>query len=765
MEYDRIVRSTAWSPGPGCHGGCGFKMYVKDGRLVKVEGDEEHPFNHGRLCSRMLALTQYVYHTDRFTHPLKRVGERGEGKFERISWDEALDTVEERFNAIKAEHGAEAVLFVQGTGRDVGGPISFLCYSFGSPNWVQLGLAGHSCYTPRLGAMMATQGDYCVLDAAQLLPDGMEDPEYEVPEVILVWAQDPSTGCPDGFYGMWVVDCVKRGSKLIVVDPRWTWFSSRAENFLQLRPGTDAALALGMLHVIIKEGLYDKEFVDRWTIGFDELKARVAEYPPERVAEITWVAADDIAAAARLYAKAKPGALQWGLPIDMCPEGTTAAQAVHLLTVLTGNLDVPGGNVIARPAFGVTTYPFTTQELISLYGEEFYQKLNEKRIGAQEFGMLRNFRGWAQPDRTVEQMLSGDPYPIKACWIQTTNILGGQAADTKLHYDALKKMEFNVVADLFPNPTTMAVADLILPVASIAEKETYRSWWSPLQVMTPGIQVGECRSDWEINFELASRFNPELRRRYGSVKELFNDRLKPSGYTYDDLKEGNWKFPPKGTPSRPYRRHEQGLLRPDGEPGFRTPSGKVELYCSSYEDWGLDPLPFFVEPPESEVRTPELFAKYPLVMVTGRRSPVYFHAEHRMIPWLREADPHPVVEIHPSVAADLGIDEGEWVYIENDRGRIRRKAKVTPIVHPKIVSVPHGWWLPETEGREPNLFATWELNCNQLVHIGPGSSSGYGGGAYKTALVRVRKIPPYDTVSLSKAGPREETDRGKERNG
>jgi anaerobic selenocysteine-containing dehydrogenase len=310
MEYDRIVRTTAWSPGPGCHGGCGLKLFVRDGRLVRVEGDEDHPYSHGRLCPPALALTQYIYHPQRFTYPMKRVGERGEGKFERITWDEALDTVEGRFNEIKEKYGAEAVIFVQGTGRDVGGPISFLCYSFGSPNWVQLGLAGHACYTPRLAAMMFTHGDYAVLDAGQFLPDGMDDPEYRVPEVIVVWAQNPAAGCQDAFFGHWVVDCMKRGSKLVVIDPRVTWFSSRAEKFLQIRPGTDAAMALGMLNVIISEGLYDREFVDRWCHGFEELKVRAAEYPLDRVSAITWVPAEDIAAAARMYAKAKPAAVQ-----------------------------------------------------------------------------------------------------------------------------------------------------------------------------------------------------------------------------------------------------------------------------------------------------------------------------------------------------------------------------------------------------------------------------------------------------------------------
>jgi anaerobic selenocysteine-containing dehydrogenase len=376
-----------------------------------------------------------------------------------------------------------------------------------------------------------------------------------------------------------------------------------------------------------------------------------------------------------------------------------------------------------------------------LYGEEFVKRLNAKRIGANEYSMVKNFRGWAQPDIAVEQMLSGKPYPIKACWIQTSNVLGGQAANMSLHYQALKKMDFVVVADLFHNPTTMAVADIILPVATFAEKESFRSWWSPLQVIVPAVQVGECRSDWEINLELAKRFNPELKKRYKTVKDLINDRMKPSGRSYDELKEsGGWIMPEQNSSSRPYRRYEKGLLRPDGQSGFRTPTGKIEFASKSYEAWGLDPLPYFSEPPESEVRTPELFEKYPLIMVTGRRSPMYFHSEHRMIPWLRECDPDPIVEIHPQVAEAHGISDGEWVFIENDRGKIKRKAKVTPIVHPKIISVPHGWWLPEKEGREPNLFDAWNINCNVLTPVGTQSKSGFGGGAYKTTLARVVKI-------------------------
>ena len=178
MQKYEVFPTVAWSAGPGCHGGCGQKLYIKDGRLMKVEGDEDHPFNQGRSCPRVLALTQYMYHPDRITRPLKRVGERGEGKFEPITWDEAYDTCERRLKKIREEYGPEAVVFAQGTGRDIGGPISFLAYSFGSPNWCQLGLTGQSCYTPRLGAMHSVMGDFAVTDCSQFLQKRYDDPAW-----------------------------------------------------------------------------------------------------------------------------------------------------------------------------------------------------------------------------------------------------------------------------------------------------------------------------------------------------------------------------------------------------------------------------------------------------------------------------------------------------------------------------------------------------------------------------------------------------------
>ncbi|MCC6474479.1 MAG: molybdopterin-dependent oxidoreductase [Burkholderiales bacterium] len=740
MDAATTYRTVVWSAGAGCHGGCGQKLVVKDGRLAQVEGDEDNPWNQGRACPRVLALTQYMYHPDRITRPLKRVGARGEGRFEPISWDEAFDTIEKRLKDIREKHGAESVVFAQGTGRDIGGPLTFLAYAYGSPNWAQLGLSGQSCYTPRLGSMKAVMGDFGVVDCSQFLEKRYDDPQWQPPEVIITWGQHPANGCPDAFFGHWIIDCMRRGSKIIAVDPRSTWTTARAAHHLQIRPGTDGALAMGMLNVIINEDLYDHEFVDKWVHGFAQLRERVQQYPLEKVAAITEAPAEQIAAAARMFAGAKRGAIHWGVPIDMCADSTAVAHAIICLWTITGNIDIPGGQVIARPSHGVSTYPYSTEELVQLYGEELRQRLMKKRIGADAYPMVRDFRGWAQPDMVIDQMFTGKPYPIKGAWIQTANILGGQAARAKFHFEALNKMEFVVVVDLFHNPTTMALADIVLPAATFAEKDSLRAWWAPLSIIQKRVQVGECKSDWEINFELARRFDPESTKRWATLKDLFDDRLRPAGLTFNEMAEqGGWKMPPEG-PFKPYRRHERGLLRRDGKPGFSTSTGKVEVYCETFKSWDLDPLPYYREPPQSATSTPELFEKYPLVMITGARSQLYFHSEHRMIPWLREKMPDPLVEVHPETAVRYGVQDGEWVWLENDMGRVKRKAKITRQVKPGHVHTMHGWWLPEREGKAPDLFGVWEYQINTIVPGPQCSKSGFGGGQYKTTLCRLAKM-------------------------
>ena len=259
----------------------------------------------------------------------------------------------------------------------------------------------------------------------------------------------------------------------------------------------------------------------------------------------------------------------------------------------------------------------------------------------------------------------------------------------------------------------------------------------PLQIISKIITVGECKSDIEINFELAKRFDPDF--RWDTIYDLFDEVLRPSGMTFHELQErGGWALPHEGHPSAPYHRFEKGLLRKDKKPGFQTPSGKIELYSSLREEWGLEPLPHYEEPPFTPISQPELAKKYPLILSTGRRSPVYFHSEHRNIPWLRQIHPHPIIEIHPDTAKSLDISDGEWIWVENWLGRCMLKARVTPVVPEWMVMAEHGWWFPEKKGAEPSLFDVWKSNVNQLIPMGYQGKDGLG-APIKHLLCRVYK--------------------------
>lgn len=729
----KVVRSTTWSAGPGCHGGCGVELHVRDNKLIKIEGIADHPYNQGTLCPRALALREFVHAPDRLQQPMIRSGARGSDTWRKASWDEALELIERRMKGIREQHGAESMLFVQGTGRDVGGWLVMLAYNYGSPNWMQ-SLPGNSCYHPRLLSMKIAMGDYVVPDSAQFSPLRYDDPQWRVPECYLVWGQNAVATCNDGLHGHWIVHALKRGSKLVVVDPNYNWLASRAALWLPIRPGTDGALALGMLNVIISEGLYDKAFVKDWTVGFDELRARVREYPLERVSRITWVPADKIAAAARLYAAGKPSALQWGVPVDFAPEGLTVALAINALWSITGNVERPGGMVVARPAYDVTSYPMSQAAIEAMYGDAMPREQFAKRIGADRYPIVRDLHWRAQPDAVIDQVFSGKPYPIKGAFIAGTNFVVG-AQDPRRWRKAFDSLEFNVVVDLFMTPTIMALADVVLPASSFAERDGIRSWWSPLTAQNRALRVGESRSDAEICFELARRLNPKF--AYRTLDDLYRFFLKPSGISLEEVRRRGWIQPPEGSRVLPYARHERGLLRADGKPGFQTPSGKIELSSSRMKEWGYDPLPSYVEPQFSPESTPDLAREYPLILNTGNRSIAFFHSEMRNIPSLRAMNSEPRVQINPLTAQHYGIADGDWVWIENQFGRIKMRARYA-LVHPRLVLTQHSWFYPERVRTEKD-FSAYEANGNELIPGGLHSKTGFGGAQVKSLLCRVRR--------------------------
>ncbi|MFA6808511.1 MAG: molybdopterin-dependent oxidoreductase [Eubacteriales bacterium] len=718
-----VTRGSAWS-GPGCHIGCGILLYTdKNNKLVKVEGDPENPYSQGRLCVRCLGLPEVTNHKNRLKYPMKRDPKnRGKDKWERISWDEAYDLIEEKFNKIKKEHGAESVIFAQGTGRDIAAYITRLCWSFGSPNYASF-LSGGACYLPRVAGMIATTGSFWVADCSQQFADRYDNPEYKVPETMFIWGNYPLTSNSDGFYGHWVIDLMKRGMKIVMIDPKVTWLSARSEEHLRVRPGTDAALALGMLNVIINEELYDKKFVDEWCFGFEDLKERVQDFPVDKVSKITWIPEEKIIKAAHILAQSKPAALQWGVAVDMTKEALPASQAIMGLFQITGNIDIPGG-VIVPPE--ILNYAGGWgRELIS-------EEQKAKRIGLDKYPLLQYGFQIAHPDMTMDTLETGEPYKIYGAWIQTNNPLTCMGADPQRIYRCLMDLEFIACVDLFMTPTIMAVADVVLPAATFPERNGIRigDGCQRGETINKVTQIGECKSDMQINLELGKRFNPEA-WPWDNVEDMFSYMLKQTGMTFSELQEKAPAYMPFT-----YRRYEKGLLREDGEPGFNTSTGKIELYSGFYEMAGLDPLPYFEEPSPGPGATPELLEEYPLVLTTGARIWSMFHSEHRQVERMRAMKPDPTIEVNPETLKKLGIQDGDWVWVENTRGRAKRRVQATPVIDPRMCNCDHAWWFPE--GDPEKLYDVFDLNINNLVPFINGKS-GFGSN-YKTMLVKLYKV-------------------------
>jgi anaerobic selenocysteine-containing dehydrogenase len=676
---EQIIRSNC----RGCHGGCGVLVHVKDGEVEKIEGDPESPISHGSLCSKGLAFKQLVYHPDRVIYPQKRVGKRGEGKWQRITWDEALDTIANKYKQIIKESGPESIVLGQGTGRDYEAFLYRFANLLGTPNVLT---AGHMCYVSRIGACLVTCGNLPLCD-------------YENnPKCVMVWGSNILWTNPDEYCGENLNKALANGAKLIVVDPRLTYLAGRADVWLQLRPGTDTALALGIANVIIREGLYDKEFVEKYTYGWDKFVERVNEYPLEKVERITWVPADKIAEGACLYAQTKPACIQWGVAIEQQINCTDNNRILADLMAITGNIDVLGGNVFYVPP------PIKTVSQFALH-RELSKEQRHKQLGGNIYKLAQKV-ALITPKMCWDAILTGKPYRVRAVQLHGSNPVITRANAREV-YEALSQVEFLVVADFFMTPTA-ELADIFLPAATWLEMDYLGSYFLRHGYIFPRrkiVQVGECWQDHKIFNELGKRLGQE-KYWFNSVEEAFDDILAPAGLTWEKIKD------------KPYIRGEMKYKKYESN-GFSTPTRKFELYCTTFEEWGYDPLPKYREIPESPVSRPEMVDKYPYILITGARIPVFFHSEHRMIPWLREIHPDPIVEIHPQVAQKHNIKDGDWVYIEGPRGKVKQKAKVTAIVDPRVIAAEHGWWFPEIKTPDHG----WDKsNINVLTDNDP---SGY----------------------------------------
>lgn len=670
------------------HCECGVLVQVKDGKVAKIMGDPQHPFTRGYVCVKAQAQHQLIYHADRLKVPLKRIGERGSGKWERISWEEALNGIAGKLEEIKNGYAPESIASIHGTGpRSATPATTLLAHALGSPNVISTDL--HICYAPSTIVGVCTFGHSVMMEVG---------PDYGAAECILVWGANPVAS--HGPRGRDILEAKKRGAKLIVVDPRRIELAKQADLWLQIRPGTDAALALGMIHILIEEGLYDKDFVHAWCHGFEKLRDRVESFTPERAAEITWVPVEQIKAAARMYATTKPAAAHCRVALEQNINSAQTLRACNILVALTGNIDVKGGNLISQPVEGY------------LRGHALYAgadprfrlapEVEEKRIGSRQYpltsggGPIRAFT-FVHAALAVEAMLTGNPYPIKALYCAGGNPIINQQHGRRVR-EALKNLELLVVADFFMTPTA-EMADYVLPVTHWLERDECCDvmYFNCISARQKAVDSPpECWDDIKIAIELVKRL-PWADRRFipwNHVDEFNDFRIRGVGLSFEDFKEKGYI-----TISPKYKKYE--------ESGFKTPTGKVEIYSTIFEKLGYDPLPTFVEPPESPISTPELLEDYPLILITGGRHIGYFTSEGRQIPDLRKLVPDPQLQIHPSTAKKNGIAEGDWVYIETPKVRGERakfRAKLTTDIDPRVLHADYGWWFPEKPGPEHGCF-------------------------------------------------------------
>jgi anaerobic selenocysteine-containing dehydrogenase len=684
---------------------------VENGRVVKVRPDPEGPLNKGRACVKGMTILEQMYHPDRLTVPLRRIGPKRSSQWQEITWEEAYDLMTEKLRHYRDTYGPQSIALTTGTGRHHLAQYWRFANVLGTPNATSSGAL--ICLGPRKNAGEFTAGVFAGVDYYGDTP----------PAGILVWGANPAVSGADGELQWHIKDAVKRGTPLIVVDPHPNELTKAAALWLRLRPGTDGVLALSILHVLIEEGLYDEEFVSNWTVGMEELRQRCQNYPPEQVAEITWVPAEDIRRAARLIASIKPLSLEWGCAVEQTSNSFQTCRAIFMIPALTGNWDVPGG--------------FVPSKDIAPSADLLFDRLPEEQKGNILSGPFPLNDGTASPKMfahpwlTFEAMKTGKPYRVRALLAHANNSLLSMP-DAQHVYEGLEQVEFFVYMDFFKTPTA-EFADLLLPAALWPELDSYYPFPEfgdeALLCQQKLVQVGQCKSDEEVFQEIARRLGLD----YGaeSQEEILNQGLSAMGekfpayrgMDFHQLKQLGYVVPP-----RTYYNYKTQ--------GFHTPSGKFELYSQRLKDSGADPLPYWVEDRETPVSQPQLAKEYPLVLTTGRRSQPYFISNGRQIKSLRKLHPFPLVSLHPDTAAQYGIRDGDWVWIQSPRGRITQKAMLVPQLDPRVVNCEMGWWYPEAGAPD---YGWRESNVNLLTIGSPPGDPFSGAYPLRGLLCRIEK--------------------------
>ncbi len=636
-----------------CNGLCALDIQLRGKEVVKVRGREKHAVSRGYICPKGRAVDEIVGAPDRIKTPLLK---KDGGGWQEVSSSEAIAYIAERFNSIKAKYGAEALAVHvgrAGVNKEFANYLKRFSAAFGTPNF---STAESHCHLSKKMAGVITYGDLPV-------------PDFAHSRCIVLWGSNPAASCPLLMND--INQARKKGAKLIVIDPREISPAKKADLHLQIRPGTDGALALAMLHVLIKEKLFDKKFVEKWTIGFTKLAALVDGFTPEKAESITWVPSEIIVEAARLYADNSPACISIGIALELQTNGFQTARAISIMQAICGNLDIAGG-VLFAPAAKFSSLKMKRDETFS-----------KPAVGQEKYPLFYKYNGNAQANIFARAVLDEKPYPLKAVLVAGSNpvLTWPNAGRVK---KAFSSLEFLVVAENFMTETAK-LADVVFPVGTFLSRDEFCDFSGlkgfPRLSLSPKIIDEPLMTDWELCRSLAVEMGLDQNFSWRDEEESLNYRLEPLGINVDTLRQSlDHGYEYKKTEGKKYLKG-----------GFQTESGKVEIYAKELERYGYDPLPVYHEPAESPVSTPELFSEYPLILTSGARTMPYMHSRFHNIPSLRSLEPEPELEVHPRTAGNLEIVDGEHVLLESLRGRINIKVKITEDVLPGVIAIPHGW--------------------------------------------------------------------------
>ncbi len=702
-----------------CPAACWVEVDLRDGRLVDIRPDGSHPL--GMICRRGQHAPEIIYSEHRLRHPLKRVGPKGTYEFERITWDQAYDLIVENLNRIKRESGPEATAIYTGRGGfelslcDMYQPkgvavssASSVLFRFGSPNTMGVGAL---CYVSF--AMIAPH-----LTMGRMLVNMFGD--LENAEMIVVWGANPSTDSPPPDMHR-LEAAAARGARIIVIDPRRTETVTRTNaQWIPIRPGTDGALALGIIGVMIDEEFYDEDFAEQWCHGFDELRTYVQHFRPEVVETITGVPADTIRELARRIYNSTGCAPLMYTGLEYSNSGIQAIRAVWTLWALAGQLDVPGGLGLA-----MLNTQFPINRACNVENPDL-----DLAVARDKFPLYSLYRGESHASGLVDAVLKGDPYKIRGLIIHGASLLTSWP-QTPIWRETLSSLDLLVCIDR-QLTADAAYADIVLPATTMFEIDSYVVYGPIFRLREKLIDpVGEARNDYLIMAELARRLG------YGdqypqSEEKMIRFALRGSGYELEEIKAaGGWVK--MQVPMMEYRKWEKGGLRPDGKPGFDTPTGKFEIHSTILEEYGYEPLPKYTEPREGPVASPAKAKKFPLVFNSGARPHTDFRSQHHGIQGLLKDNPGPTLEINSEDARERHIEAGDLVEVRTPRGRVKFRARVTGDIVKGAIECNMG-------GGGPAGPKAWqESNVNELTDI-----SNYdeisGFPVYKALLCEVVKL-------------------------